>query len=624
MKRLILVILLLVGLSPVYSINLDSIRAIAYLEALIEARLQDRGIAGATMVLVKDGKIAAIKGFGYANYEDRIKVDPERTLFRIGSISKTFIWTALMQLESQGKLQLTDEVAEYLPKLEFNTREGDRPITILDLMNHTAGFEDKVIGLFSQEASSVRPLEELLNQPPPRRVRVAGEHSSYSNYGAALAARIVEVVSGRLWNDYVDSMILKPAGMRNTTFRQPVSDRMIKSLSTGYFTEADQLKPQPFEYVPMAAVGGASSTAADMARYMIMHLQNGMIDSVQVLSRSAARKMQKPSHRHHPRVNPMRHGFMDFSQNGMTVFGHGGDTFWFHSIMALFPEENMGLFLSFNTADTVQDPSKILYFSVLSDFIDFMFPDDPLTPIRVPDSLLNKYAGQYEMNRYSHSSLTKIIKLAGVLEVVPKDGIISTSMAGSEAHWSRVGEDVFQNVDDGQLIVFKVIDGKAEHLYMQLFPIFAFDRLSAIDSPGFHLLLFIACLVLMLLTLIFWPFAYFVRRGYRENRPQKLPLAAKYVAWINCLVYFIFLTLLGAGMANPFAIVYGVPSLIKTALILPFISIILLLFMGFMAAWIWREDYANRWSRFFYYILVVNFIVVVWQLNYWNFLGWNY
>jgi hypothetical protein len=389
-------------------------------------------------------------------------------------------------------------------------------------------------------------------------------------------------------------------------------------------TSGGLLTPQPFEYVPMTAIGGGSSTAGDMARYMIMHLQKGMIDSVQVLSRNASQKMQRSSFRHHPRVNPMRHGLMDFSQNGVTIFGHGGDTFWFHSVMALFPDENMGVFLSFNTADAVQDPSKIAYFMVLSDFVDFMFPQDPVIQRSTPDSLLAKYAGQYEMNRYSHSSLTKIIKLVGIVEVQPGDGVLVTSMAGNEAHWTMIGEDVFKNVDDGQIMAFSMQDGEASHMYMQSFPIFAFDRISIVDSPGLHGLIFTLSLLLTLITLIFWPFAYFVRRGYRESRPQKLPLAAKYLAWANCLIYLVFLILFGASLSNPFAIVYGVPSLTKAALVLPFINIVLLLLMGFMAAWIWREDYSNRWSRFFYYTLVVNFIVVIWQLNYWNLLGWNY
>jgi CubicO group peptidase (beta-lactamase class C family) len=622
MKKLIAFVLLISAFE--LNAQTDSIALISYLDGIIESRLKDRGIAGATMALVKDGQIYSLQGYGYSDVNNRKKTDPNRTLFRIGSISKTFIWTALMQLKAEGKLSLEEPVKTYLPELGSKLDGGEKAVRVIDLMNHTPGLEDRIIGLFSKDAEDIKPLEQLLEVDPPERVRDPDTYASYSNYGAGVACRIVEAVSGMDWNDYVETKILQPAGMERTTFRQPLPQNLAGDMSKGYTNEAGQLVEQYFEYVPMTGIGGASSTAADMARYMMMHLQLGTIDSVSVLDSATAQQMQSPSFRHHPAVNPMRHGFIDFSQNGITIFGHGGDTFWFHSIMALYPEQNMGLFISFNTAENIMDPSKIVYASVIRDFTDYLFPERLRTPDPVPDEELTGYSGEYELNRYPHSTIAKISKLAMVMKVYPKEGYLATELGGNYDLWSPIGNNAFRSLESSEVIAFEEVDGKFQHMFIGGYPIFAFDRLSVIETPGFHAMVFSLTLLIMIITLIYWPLAYMVRRGYREERPTKLPLAAKFLAWFNIFFYILFFILIGIGFANPVDLVYGVPKVVEVALAVPILNIVLLLLMGFMMAWIWRENYSKRWNRVYYFILVLTFTVAIWQLNYWNLLGWNY
>src|SRR5829696_7036836 len=154
----------------------------AFLDKLLGKEMEKHHIAGAAVSVVKDGELFFAKGYGDADVENHIPVDPERTNFRIGSIAKLFTWTAVMQLAEQGKLDLDADINTYL---DFRIPDTyPQPITLKDLMTHTAGFEDLYYERLAKDPNDLLPPREWLISHMPARVRPPGKVAAYSNYGA--------------------------------------------------------------------------------------------------------------------------------------------------------------------------------------------------------------------------------------------------------------------------------------------------------------------------------------------------------------------------------------------------------------------------------------------------------
>src|SRR5205809_3067196 len=216
-----------------------------FLDALIPSQLRNRNIAGAVVSVVKDGQVLFQKGYGYADFEAKKPVLPEQTLFRPGSISKLFTATAVMQLVEQGKLDLDRNVNDYL---DFTIpKTYPEPVTLRQLLTHTAGFEETLKNLFVAHENEIKPLRTYLLNQIPARIFPPGKVPSYSNYGFTLAGYIAERVSGEEVERYIDNHILKPLRMTNSTFNQPLPPELAAQMSKGYLNAAKQ--PCDVEFV---------------------------------------------------------------------------------------------------------------------------------------------------------------------------------------------------------------------------------------------------------------------------------------------------------------------------------------------------------------------------------------
>lgn len=169
MRISILTCLLLSLPSVVLSIVLDPLEIEHFFDASFEIQKYNQRLAGSVVAVVADGKVLFKKGYGYADIENQVEVDPDRTLFRIASISKTFVWTAVMQLVDTTKLDLDTNVNEYLD-FEIPATYPE-PITLKNLMTHTPGFEDAGAGRFGATIDDYVPLAQYLPEHIPVRVR---------------------------------------------------------------------------------------------------------------------------------------------------------------------------------------------------------------------------------------------------------------------------------------------------------------------------------------------------------------------------------------------------------------------------------------------------------------------
>ena len=212
----------------------------AFVDGFMDAQMKSGPIAGAAVVVVKDGQVFFQKGYGYEDTEKRTPVDPAQTLFRPGSVSKLFTWTAIMQLVEQGKIDLDADVNTYLKDFKVDATFPE-PVKVRNIMTHTGGFEDGGVGyLFAGTAEDLLPLGEWLAAHQPARVRPPttdfsdGTNASYSNWATALGGHIVEVVSGQSFDDYIEQHIFQPLGMERSTFREPLPEPLAPRMSGGY------------------------------------------------------------------------------------------------------------------------------------------------------------------------------------------------------------------------------------------------------------------------------------------------------------------------------------------------------------------------------------------------------
>jgi CubicO group peptidase (beta-lactamase class C family) len=317
----------------------------AFLDGFVPMQLERENIAGAVVLVVKDGKVLFARGYGYSNVEKKTPVSVDATLFRPGSISKLFTWTAVMQLVEQGKLDLDRDVNTYL---DFKIPATfSKPITLRNLMTHTPGFEEQIKDLINSEGMPMASLRQHLVSHVPARIFPPGVTPAYSNYGAALAGYIVERVSGKPFNDYVAENIFKPLQMSRSTFAQPLPSDLKPLMSSGYTVGTGKAKP--FEIVEEAPAGALSTTAADIAHFMIAHLQDGKYEGGQILRPEIARVMHSWQFGLNPALNGMCLGFYEESRNGHRIIGHGGDTVYFHSDLHLVLDAGVGFFVSYNS-----------------------------------------------------------------------------------------------------------------------------------------------------------------------------------------------------------------------------------------------------------------------------------
>src|SRR5882724_3304035 len=343
----------------------------AWLDGYMPYALHVGDIAGAVVAVVKDGKILTERGYGYSDVEKRTPVDPKHTLFRPGSVSKLFTWTAVMQLVEQGKIDLDADVNQYID-FKIPPRDG-KPVTMRNIMQHTAGFEEQAKGILSDDPKAPG-FEALLKQWTPHRVYTAGSTPAYSNYGASLAGYIVQRVSGEPFDTYLEKHIFAPLDMKLSTFRQPLPAQLAPLMSKGYPLASEDAGH--FEIVGPAPAGSLSSPGEDMAHFMIAHLQDGEYNGHRILSAATARQMHDSPLTLLPPLNRMELGFFETNINGREVIGHLGDTDDFHTSLHLFLQEGVGFYVSFNSPGkdaAVQGLRSALF----EDFSDRYFPGKP-------------------------------------------------------------------------------------------------------------------------------------------------------------------------------------------------------------------------------------------------------
>ena len=533
------------GQSPTHALTEEDLHT--FFDGMIPYALHNADIAGVTFSVVKDGKIIFAQGYGYADLKTKKPVIADQTLFRPGSISKLFTWTAVMQLVEQHKLDLDADVNTYL---DFKIPEAfGKPITLRDIMTHTAGFEETVSELFLQKPEQQFPIGEYLQKHMPKRIFPPGKVVAYSNYATTLAGYIVQRVSGEEFTDYIANHIFKPLGMKNSTFKQLPPPALLKNMATGY-KQASDPKPTPYEIVEAAPAGALASTATDMARFMMAHLNGGEYDGARILKPETVKQMHSLNYSPAPGMNGFDLGFYQENRNGHQIIGHGGDTEVFHSDLHLITDANIGIFMSFNSVgkDGAVEPVRVAIFRA---FLDRYFPYTPPEEKTVanPSADNAKVVGYYVASRRKDSALRLLFQLGQTAVVEQPDKTITVDMlkdfSGAPRKWRNVGPLTYREVGGQAHLKFVADqDGNVDYFTSDDFiPVELLQKTHGLEQLSNLKLFGIGTILVCALTVAIWFGGWIVRRRFGRplemtDRQRQLRLGSR----LGAVAYLVVIT----------------------------------------------------------------------------------
>ena len=600
----------------------------AFFDGIVPLQLERSDIAGASVLVMQNGKVLLQKGYGYADLKKKSPVDPSTTIFRLASISKLFTWVSVMQLQEQGKLDLDTDVNRYL---DFQIRPAfGKPITLRNLMTHTGGFEETIRGIILTDPKRAVNLRDFLIRNQPERIFAPGTVPAYSNYGVGLAGYIVQRVSGQPFEQYVEQHIFTPLKMSHSTFYQPPPKALLNFPSEGYHGDTEK-PPIGFEIFNPVSAGGISSTAADMGRFGQALLNGGELDGNRILKPETLAMMWTPQFRASDQMPPICMGFYETWRNGLHWIGHEGDLVAFHSLFFLEPAKKLMVFVSYNSAGGGDKPRE----EIIDMFTDRYFPGiTNRTYISLPRNELSAIEGVYESTRREDSTKAKLDGLFSQRTArVDKEGSLHLGdikdLRNHPIKWKPIGKDLWQEID-GQRRVFAIRGqgGRVVRLAYD-FPGVQSQRVPWYEHSKFVLIAVAGSLIVLLAVVL----AALIRVGKRmflRKRPRPspqpgtrwLPLTIQVASgvWLVLLsAVGILLVVVGGDDAMPptsawdkYFFLLNVVTAVAIALSLPAVL---------SAINIWRRTGMRRITKVKYSVAAVACSILCWFAVHWHLLG---
>ena len=607
-----------VGASAHKSLQPDEVELFA--DNFFQNALEEYNFPGAVFIAVENGEVIFARGYGYADLENSIPVDPEKTMFCAGSVGKLINWTALMQLYEAGKFDLNDDINLYLKNLRI-PETFPEPVTFHHLLTHTPGFDDRNTAATPESLEQLLPLDEYLAWTLPVRLRPPGQVTQYSNHGAVISGLLIEDISGLPFDQYVEQNIFKPLGMNYSTFSQPQPDRLLPHMATGYHNINGTHIAQPVRIANVMPAGMGYFSGLDMANFLIAHLQLGEFEGKRILEEDTATLMHQTHFNNDPRLPGMAYGFIENYKNNRHILWHTGTSPDFHSLLVMIPEEDSGFFFSMNMIDQ-RVSSKLL-----QDFMSYFYPVEleDLTPAPSDPDYAAQYAGVYRTNWHAHQTLEKLAVLGrDVLVSANSDGSLMIRFENSpETRWIRTDENLFRKESTDEYVSFAVDEkGDAYRLHQGSRPILAYEKIAWWETTALHISLQAAVISIFVSILIAALIGRFKRRKAEKVEQDSGPArTARLLGNLTCLVHPLFIL---GFLAIQMQVVSGnFDLLFYTVLTLPVILTVLSLMITIYAAIAWRKSFWGLGGRIHYTLLAAAALANSWFLFYWNLVGYR-
>ncbi|MEW5860328.1 MAG: serine hydrolase domain-containing protein, partial [Cyanobacteriota bacterium] len=607
----------------------------AFVDNFFNEEMSKTHVPGAVISVVKDGKLFFAKGYGYANLEKKIPVEADKTLFRVASLSKLFTATAAMQLYERGQLDLDADVNKYLDfELENPYSE---PVTAARMMMHTDGTTVRRIGLAARTEAEMEPLGDYLADHMPPVVWPPGELYSYSSHSTTLLGYVVEKVSGIPFIEYIDKNIFQPLEMRRSTFVQPLPPTLADNLAVGYQYRSGNFKPVPFLYLNIAPAASMSTTATDMANFMIAHLLRGRYENSRILEEDTVRLMHKTHFAHHPKLPGTSYSFRERLENNIRMIGHLGSLRGYSSSLTLMPDQNIGIFIASNSFAGIHG-------KLLSQLLDRYFPAPKTSapkPLALTDEQLERFTGTYRDVEYPHATFLKpsaVFKHINIKKgdkgtlVIQTPGLFFLSNP-QNIKLIPLEPQLFKRANDDALTAFgKAIEDKdsdeIKFAFNPLWPkIGAYERVPWYETAWVQIGLLGFCILVFLSAGFVWPIYPLIRRLRGEQfQPKRQHSQAWLLAGIVGILNLVFIIGLPLSLwfYGAWKLAYGVPAFAFAFLSLPLIATALTLALPVFTVQAWTNKYWSVMARAHYSLITLAALVFILFLSYWNLLGFQF
>lgn len=622
------------------------------LEAFVDDLMAERvgeSVPGATVAVVEGDETVLAKGYGYADAERERPVRANETTFRVGSVSKLVTWTAVMQGVEGGRLSLDTDVNRYLASSNATVPATyETPVTLRHLGTHTAGFGTAVNPGMVTEREAVTPLEPAVATGRPDRVRPPGETVAYSNYGSALAGHAVATAHNTTFEAYAQEEIFGPLGMTHSTFAQPVPDDHPGERAKPHRRTASGFEPVEPVYITWRPAGSMHTTATDMAAFMQAHLNGGAANGGRILQPDTVATMQDSHHERHPAVNDVRYGFFEYGPPEADLLAHSGATLHETSLLVLAPEDDVGIFVSYNVR-TEADPPAAVVDEILDayDLQPATAPPDGSTGVETR-ARAETVAGEYVATTRPETGPEQSLGLLLRLSVdATGDGrlVTSTPLPGTEdREWVETEPYVYRATDGQDVLAVEVENGSVAALHRNSQPQASYEPVPLWKHAavvGWSLALALAAFAL---TVVGWVFRVLWRYSDEGGPSMEAPTDDETAAldalpaspddlWSTptlARAAAVGLSVVGLGFAGALVagIVFGggqlafvtMPLALGVAYRLPWAAVVFAAGTVAGAVLAWRHAYWSRWGRIHQTALALLGVLFVWQLTVLGFL----
>ena len=599
-------------IQPIVQIDLKKLEP--FLDEFFKNKMEQYHIPGLVFLLVKDGEVFFTKGYGNVDVQNQKPVLPDETVFRVGSVSKLFTATAVMQLVERGAIELHTNVNQYLKlfKLEENYT---KPVTMANLLTHSAGFRGRSIHSMVRNKSERMPLGEFLAHNMPPRSMPPGSVISYSNHGIQLAGYLVEEIAGVPFEKYVEDNILFPLGMKNSSFTEP--ENLLPRLAKGYYFSDGIYQEVPVEYFKSFSLpsGSLIATADDIGHFMIAQLQGGHYGDKRILNENTCREMQKRQFANDKRLPGTCFGFYEYQAYGQRALLHDGDVTGFASRLFLIPDINIGFFVCNNNSNSILRMQ--LTDSLMKHFFSRVENMETSTYENKSSQDIKRVAGNYRNTRIGLDYFDRFEAASAIMSLSEEN---ISSWTESEPLMYKIPNS------NTQLLFHQNEKGEISNLFIdaQQMPI-SYERVAWYDTSAFLWIPYITIFLIFLLTILIW----ILKRYRKKEIEQPGQNIFTRQAWLlaNTLV------ILNLGFILCFTpsvyllsdeIEFGIPLIIRILLFIPIISSLLTIGLPVFTFVAWKRKTWNFAGRLHYSIITITCIGFVLWLYHWNWLGFNY
>jgi CubicO group peptidase (beta-lactamase class C family) len=502
------------------------------LQKALKDVVEKNHVTGAGVALVSNGELLWCGGIGKADVAANRDVACD-TEFRVGSVSKSFVALALLKLQEEGKINLYARLHDVAPEIPMKNKwEGSNPVRIVNLLEHTAGFDDMEFSeIYNRQDRPDFPLLEVFKRfQEPQDVRwPPSTRFSYSNPGYGIAGYLIEKISSQRFDAYIQQNLLSPMGISIGDFR--LTDANRAKLAQGYADNPP--RAIPYKEIYLRPAGDMKASPGELAKLVQFFLRRGKAGELQLVKPETIARMEYPETTSSAK-NGLRLGYglanYTESDGGVITHGHDGGIDGFISSYRYMPEQNWGYVVLLNSTVSGQALEDMNHLAI--DFLSKDFPK-PQQPVVSLSAELQKFAGFYAPRAPRYQLLAFTEDLTGGTWIRVADNKLQRSgLFGKAEHLFPVGKNLFRGEKEPEATVAFFPDQSGRMIYVgtsldsqpygeRISPLWPYTRLVLLIGSGILMASALLFALVWGLRLLFGKL-----KGVKHLRVRVLPLFA--------------------------------------------------------------------------------------------------